>query len=333
MCMSADPAARAGSGRAQPVASVIVPARTAGATLPETLARLRAQDLAEPFEVLVACPPEDQDSRAALAGHADDPRLRVVDNPAGTTPAALNAAIAAARSDVLVRVDAHALPGRQHVRRCLETLAATGAGNVGGAQVPVAEGGFARAVADAMRSRLGSGGATYRSGSEPGPTDTVYLGAFARAALDDVGGFDETLARNQDYELNWRLRERGWTVWFDPELSVGYRPRGSVAALARQYADYGRWKRVMLRRHPRSVRARQLAAPVLVVALLASAALAAATVTPWPLLVPAAYAGALLVGGTLASHSLVRAPATALALVVMHLAWGVGFLLLPVRPR
>ena len=319
------------AGGSTPLASVIVPARQAGASLPETLERLLDQDLDAPYEVVVACPPQDHDTRAALGRHADDPRLRVVDNPAGSTPAALNAAIAAARADVLVRVDAHALPGRSHVRRCAETLAATGAGNVGGAQLPVARRGFARAVADAMRSRLGSGGATYRSGTEPGPTDTVYLGCFARAALEDVGGFDETLARNQDYELNWRLREHGWTIWFDPELSVGYRPRATVRGLARQYADYGRWKRFMLRRHPRSLRARQLAAPALVVVLTASLALGAATASPWPLLVPAGYVGALLVGGALASRSVARAPATALALAIMHLAWGVGFLVLPVR--
>lgn len=312
--------------------SVLVPARGSQATLPETLERLLDQDYSGRYEILVACPPGDATTRGVLAPYSDDPRVRVVDNPAGNTPAALNAAVDAGGGQVLVRVDAHAIPPRSHLRRCVETLAATGAGNVGGPQLPVAERGFARAVADAMRSPLGSGGATYRTGTEPGPADTVYLGAFRREALDEVGGFDETLARNQDYELNWRLRQAGWIVYFDPDLAVGYRPRGSPAGLARQYLDYGRWKRHMLRRNPRSTKIRQLAAPVIVMGLAACLIGAVALPAVWPLAGPVAYAVALLVAGGSASHSLARAPATAAALAIIHLAWGMGFLFVPL-PR
>ena len=127
-----------------------------------------------------------------------------------------------------------------------------------------------------------------------------------RGALDAAGGFDETFARNQDYELNWRLRQRGETVWFDPALEVAYRPRGSLAQLARQYHDYGRWKQTMLRRHPASLRWRQLAAPGLVSALAVSALLA----------VGAALAGL--------RRRVAVAALVPLALAVMHLSWGAG---------
>lgn len=314
-------------------ASVVVPARDAAATLPETLERLLAQDFAGRYEVLVACPADDAATRAVLAPHADDPRVRMVDNRGGSTPAALNAAVAAARGDVIVRVDAHALPARSHVRRCVETLRATDAGNVGGPQVPVADGGFAAAVGEAMRSPAGSGGATYRVGAEPGPADTVYLGAFRREALAAVGGFDERLDRNQDYELNWRLRRAGWVVHFDPELAVGYRPRATPASLFAQYADYGRYKRVMLRRHPASLRPRQLAAPALVVALAASVAAAAALGAWWPLAVPAGYLVGVTAAAARAAATPRRVPAVALALAIMHLAWGIGFVAVPVRRR
>lgn len=314
-------------------ASVVVPARDAADTLPICLERLLGQDHPGRVEVLVVCPPEDHATRAVLGPYADDPRVRVVDNPAGTTPAALNAGLAAATGDVVVRVDAHTLPERSHVRRCVETLAATGAANVGGPQIPVADGGFAAAVGDALVSRAGSGGATYRLGAEPGPADTVYLGAFRREALATVGGFDEALVRNQDYELNWRLRAAGWEVYFDPELGVGYRPRSTPTSLARQYADYGRYKRAMLRRHPGSVRLRQLAAPALVVLLALSLVAAAAVGSAWPLVVPGAYLAAVGVAAVGAARRLRRAPAVAVALVIMHVAWGVGFLVLPVGGR
>ncbi len=310
--------------------SVVVPARDAAGTLPVTLARLLDQDHPGRVEVLVVCPPEDHATRAVLGPYADDPRVRVIDNPAATTPAALNAGIAAARGEVVVRADAHTLPARAHVRRCVETLAATGAGNVGGPQIPVADDGFAAAVGDALTSWAGSGGATYRLGAEPGPADTVYLGAFRREALAAVGGFDEALARNQDYELNWRLRAAGWQVYYDPELGVGYRPRSTPTGLARQYADYGRYKRAMLRRHPGSVRLRQLAAPVLVGVVALSLVAAALWGSWWPLAVPGGYLVAVGVAAMSAAGRLRRAPAVAAALVIMHLAWGVGFLAWPI---
>ncbi len=102
---------------------------------------------------------------------------------------------------------------------------------------------------------------------DPGPTDTVYLGTFPRAVLDKVGLYDESLIRNQDYELNWRLQEAGEEVWFEPRLRVRYTPRPDLLALWRQYYDYGRWKNRVIRRHPASLRPRQLAPPALVVGL------------------------------------------------------------------
>ena len=122
-----------------------------------------------------------------------------------------------------------------------------------------------------MSSPFGSGPATFRRGWREGPADTVYLGVFDRAALASVGGFDETLERNQDYELNWRMRERGHIVWLDPHLVVDYVPRPDLSGLARQYFAYGSWKRAVLMRHPRSLRSRQLAPPALVGGLAASA--------------------------------------------------------------
>ena len=168
--------------------------------------------------------------------------------------------------------------------------------------------------------------------------DTVFPGVFRREALDAAGGFDESLLRNEDYELNWRLRARGGTVWFDPALVVAYRPRGSLRAVARQYFDYGRWKRVVLGRHPRSLKLRQAAAPLLLAALAASAALAVAGglaggAGPGTLLMgaaavcPAGY-GLLLIGAS-AAIGLRRRCAEAVLLPVVaatiHLAWAAGF--------
>jgi hypothetical protein len=189
-------------------------------------------------------------------------------------------------------------------------------------QVPVGETPWQRAIAEAMKSPFGAGDARYRIGGEEGPVETVYLGVFRRSALEQVGGFDETFTRNQDYELNHRLIEAGEVVWFDPELRVEYSPRGSLRALARQYFEYGQAKRQFVRRHAGGLRWRQLAPPLLTTALVSSLVLS----LWWPasLLLPLSYVVGLVVV-SLGSES--GAVKMALALGTMHLSWGAGFLL------
>jgi hypothetical protein len=169
---------------------------------------------------------------------------------------------------VIVRVDGHSELSPGYVGRAVGTLRRTGAANVGGRQVPHPTTAFEAAVAAATTSWMGTGGATYRVGGAEGPVDTVYLGVFDRSAIESVGLFDERLLRNQDYELNIRLRAAGHVVWFDPELAAGYRPRGSWTALSRQYFEYGRFKAIVMRRHPRSVRLRQVIPPAAVLGAL-----------------------------------------------------------------
>ena len=327
---------------ARPGVSVIVPARNAEATLPATLDSILSQDYPGPIETIVADGSETTATADLL--RARYPQVQWVDNPDGGISAGLNRALAAARHPIVQRCDAHAVLPPGYIARAVKTLLRTGAVNVGGRQNPVGTTAFERAVALATTTRLGTGGARYRVGGPAGPADTVYPGTFRRVALEAVGGFDETLQRNEDYELNWRLREAGGTVWFVPELAADYRPRGSLAALARQYWGYGRWKRTVLRRHPRSLRARQLAPPLLLLALAASVLLAAAGglfAAGWPgaeaagrgllilsALAPSAWAAALL--GTSAAAGLGRRdPAAVLmpaVLATIHLAWAAGFL-------
>ncbi len=310
-----------------PSVSVVIPARDSAATLAAAVDSALAQATPGELEVVIAVGPS-ADATETLAGElaAADTRVRWVANPAGVTPAALNRAIAASHGEVVVRLDAHARLEPGYVATAIEVLRDTGAANVGGTQRPVAEAGFARAVAAAMRSPAGAGGAAYRTGTVPADVETVYLGVFRREALEAVGGFDERLVRNQDYELNHRLRQAGWRVRFDPRLAVDYRPRGSVRALARQYHDYGTWKRVVLREHPGSVKLRQLVPPALVAALLVTALIGLAGPW-WPFgLLVAGYVLGLAVAGVHAGGARPLGLATAVALGTMHLAWGTGFL-------
>ena len=320
---------------------MLIPARDERASLPEALAAVAAQDYEGPLEVIVADGSEGPET--AGAARAAMPMVRIVANPGRTAAAGMNRALAAARYEFVARCDARCTLPSHYLRQALDTLACTGAANVGGRLVVEGRTRFERAAALALASPLGSGAPRYRSAGPPGAVDSVPLGVFRRTALEDVGGFDESLARNEDYEVNWRLRRAGKTVWFDPALCVVYRPRPRAAALARQYFDYGRWKRVVVGRHPRSLRLRHLAAPALVLGLLAAAGCgAAAALAPAAAPALAGLAALLPVAwvGTLAAAALAcairrRDPAAlamAWPLAIVHLAWGAGFLF-PVPPR
>ena len=318
-----------GDGTSWPDVDVVMPIRDEADHLEAAVASVRAQAYPGRLRIVLAVGPSTDGTEAlaaALAAADDD--LTVVDNPTGRTPAALNAAIRAGSAPVVVRVDGHSVLSPGYVTTAVHALRSTGAVNVGGTQRPEPTTPFERAVADATASLLGTGGASYRVGSTAGPADTVYLGVFDRGAIESVGLFDEALVRNQDYELNIRLRDAGGLVWFDPALSVGYRPRGSWRSLARQYHEYGVWKSVVLRLHPRSLRLRQVVPPVGVVGVAAGLAIG----TRWrpALVVPAAYVTAVAATTRSARH---RAR-TAGVLAVIHVAWTAGLLRgLVRRPR
>jgi succinoglycan biosynthesis protein ExoA len=308
-----------------PDVDVVIPVRNEAGTLRDAVDAVLAQDYPGTVRVTVAVAPSTDGTEAVAAALTGDDRVRTVVNPVGTTPAGLNAAIAAGSAGVVVRVDGHAELSPGYIRRAVATMRRTGAANVGGIQKAVGLTPFERAVAAAMTSRFGTGDAAFHYGGAEGPTDTVYLGVFDRGALEAAGRFDEQLVRNQDYELNIRLRRDGGIVWFDPELEVTYRPRGTLRALAKQYFDYGRWKRVVLTRHPGSLRWRQAVPPATTVAV-AIGAIAGLWWRP-ALVVPALYAVAVLV-----ASATTRVPVGTKARLVavfptMHLTWGAGFLL------
>jgi glycosyltransferase involved in cell wall biosynthesis len=305
--------------------------RNEASHLAEAVRSVLAQDYPGSMSVAVAVgPSSDGTERVAEELAAVDPRVRCVSNPTGRTPAGLNAAVAATAAPVVVRVDGHAVLPAGYVRRAVELLEETGAVNVGGVMAAEGTNPFERAVAAAMSSPFGVGGGRFHYGGQAGPADTVYLGNFRRTALEEVGGYDEHFTRAQDWELNHRLRANGGLVWFAPELRVTYRPRPTLRALARQYRDYGRWRRVVMRHHRDSVRWHYLVPPVTVLGMVGGVVLVIVG-EPLGWLAPGAYvaanlAGTLMLGRRLSLTEALRLP---VVLATMHVCWGWGFLTSP----
>lgn len=296
--------------------------------LESAVATVLGQDYDGPLEVVLALGPSTDGTDDVAAGlAAGDARVRLVRNPTGATGAGLNRAVAASQHEVVVRLDGHALVPSSYVRTAVETLERTGADNVGGVMAAEGVTDFQRAVACAMTSRLGVGQASFHVGGEEGPAPTVYLGAFRRSVLEKLGGYDETFLRAQDWELNHRIRDSGGLVWFTPAMTVTYRPRSTLRALAKQYADYGRWRRVIMREHQGTASARYLAPPAAVLAVAAGTVLGVAGWRP-ALVAPLGYAAAVLAGSAVVGRDLPpRAQAwLPVVLATMHGSWGVGFL-------
>jgi glycosyltransferase involved in cell wall biosynthesis len=319
---------------ALPVVGVVMPILDEERHLEEAVEAALRQDYAGRLQVVLALgPSRDRTDEVAAALASREPRVRCVRNPSGRTPAALNAALAALppEVEVVVRVDGHGILDPGYVRTAVALLAETGAANVGGLMDAEGVTPFERAVAAAMTSRLGVGASRFHTGGAAGPADTVYLGVFRREWLDRLGGYDERFLRAQDWELNHRIREAGGLVWFSPDLRVAYRPRATVRALARQYRDYGRWRRAVAREHPGTITVRYLAPPVAVAGSAAGALLG--LVWRPALLAPAAYlalttVGGLTIGGELTARERLLVPPV---LWTMHLPWGWGFLTSRVR--
>jgi succinoglycan biosynthesis protein ExoA len=306
--------------------SVIMPILNEAPYLEKAVAAVLAQAYDGPIQVVLALGPSidaTNDIAASIAGK--DPRVILVANPSGLTPAGLNLAIRAATSQIIVRVDGHTKLPMDYIRTAVEVLAETGAANVGGIMDAQGVTAFEEAVASAMRSPLGVGSARFHTGGEAGPADSVYLGVFLKSVLEQVNGYDERFIRAQDWELNYRIRKAGGLVYFTPKLSVSYRPRPSVKALSRQYFEYGRWRRVVIRENHETVNLRYLAPPV---ALLGSVAgiIGGILVSPAFLSLPVIYL-AFLAAASLSikvpGRARILLPAV---LLVMQMSWGWGFI-------
>jgi glycosyltransferase involved in cell wall biosynthesis len=309
-----------------PAISVILPVLNEEPHLAESVSAILAQDYKGTFEIILALgPSRDQTNVIAEDLAQRDSRIKLVMNPTGKTAAGLNLAIAASKSPVIVRVDGHAKIPNNYLSLAVTILRESGAVNVGG--VMAAEGitKFEIAVSRAMRSPLGVGASRFHTGGKAGEVDTVYLGAFRREAINAVGGFDERYTRAQDWELNHRLRKNGGKIYFDPRLQVTYRPRPSLRKLAKQYFQYGRWRRVVSRSHPGTVNLRYLAPPFTLIGTITSLLLGL-LIDPYLFLPAAVYGIFLLISSILIAKSLREAISLLAIIPTMHFAWGAGFI-------
>jgi succinoglycan biosynthesis protein ExoA len=317
--------------------SIIIPCYNEQATIRQLLEAIYAQTYSRTeIEVVISDGISTDHTREEIAAFADshpDLHIAVVDNLKGHIPAALNAALREAHGELIVRLDGHSWPYPDYVERCVADLEAGLGENVGGVWEihPGAETKVAKSIAAAASHPLGVGDALYRHTEKSAYVDTVPFGAFRRELLALVGFFDESLLTNEDYEFNARIRSRGGKIWLDPAIRSVYLSRSTFGGLAKQYWRYGFWKYRMLRRYPQSIRWRQGLPPLFAASLPGLGLLGIFWSGFWFVL----GAEILLYASVLAAAGLGSARkrregylffGLPLAISVMHLSWGSGFI-------
>jgi succinoglycan biosynthesis protein ExoA len=319
-----------------PTVSIIIPCYNEEKTIGMLLAAIHQQTypLAE-MEVIISDGMSEDGTRAEIEKfrltHPDLP-IQIVNNRRRNIPAALNSAINVSKGEFIVRLDAHSKPEKTYVERSIQALRDGRGDNIGGIWLiePGGQGRIARAIALAAAHPLGVGDAFYRFATEAGDVDTVPFGAFRRSLVEEIGGYDESLLTNEDYELNTRIRQRGGKVWLDPQIRSVYFARSSLGALSRQYYRYGYWKWRMLKNYPGTLRYRQALPPLFILSLIVLALIAPF----WWLAAVGLLAEVVLYIGIMkvASIPLARKnkdiwliAAIPLAIATMHLSWGCGF--------
>lgn len=307
---------------------VVVPTLNESAHIDEVLGRLLCDTGSLELRVVVADGGSEDGTRERVEAFARrEPRVLLLPNPGRTQSRAVNAAVRAygREADVLIRCDAHATYPAGYCRRLVETLRRTGADAVVVPLDSLGEVSFQRAVAWVSNSPIGTGGAAHRGGRRSGFVDHGHHAAFRMDRFSATGGYDDDFTHNEDAELDCRQRALGAKIYLDSEIRVGYRPRATPGALLRQYFKYGEGRSRTVRRHPESLRLRQLAVPTHL--LLSLAALACCPWHGWLLLWPAAYLIGLCAASLFfcARQRAACALFVGLAALIMHTAWGSGF--------
>ncbi|MBI4500123.1 MAG: glycosyltransferase family 2 protein [Gemmatimonadetes bacterium] len=315
----------------QPAISILIPCRNEANHIESCLRSVLGQEPPEGgLEVIVADGLSDDGTRQILECVArEDGRVRIIDNPGRIASTGLNAALAHARADIVIRVDGHAVLDPDFVRQNLELLKEhPEAWSTGGPIVHCGRGPFGKAVAFAMSHPLGVGNATHRFAEYEGYAEGAAFPAIRRWVFERVGLFDEQLVRNQDDEFNYRMKQAGGKVYISPRVRYQYFVRERLRPLFRQYFQYGFWRVRVLRKHRQSIYARYLVPMLFYMSVVLVGAVGVYVGKPFlAALLPMAYASALILAALQCWPRMgfliaLRVP---LALAVLHAAYAWGF--------
>ncbi len=196
------------------------------------------------------------DKTKGLVNHYTDkyPKtIRLIENPHKTVPYAMNIGIRNSNGKYIIRLDAHSEYSNDYISKCISTLEKTDSDNVGGLVLTKGQGTIGEVFARVLSSKFGVGNSGFRTNAVSGYVDTVPFGAFKRETFQKYGMYDERLTRNQDYELNYRIRKNGGKVYLNSSIILTYFCRNNIKDILKQSYDNGRWNVITSRLCPGSM--------------------------------------------------------------------------------
>lgn len=167
--------------------------------------------------------------------------ITILMNENKTVPYAMNIGIQKARGEYIVRLDAHAEYESDYISKCIMCLKKTNAENVGGIAITKGKGFTGECIAKMLSSKFGVGNSQFRTNGESGYVDTVAFGAFKREVFEKCGGFDTRLTRNQDNEMNYRIRKNGGKVYLSNDIQFTYYCRDTISGIGDMAMKNGKW--------------------------------------------------------------------------------------------
>ena len=312
-----------------PFVTVIMPIRNEANYIAQSLGAVLAQSYpSERLEIIISDGLSTDGTREFIQS-LTIPNLCLLDNPQKIVPTGLNTAIRQARGDIIVRIDGHTIVEPDYVYQCVIALQQNGVGNVGGPMRAIGKGLVAEAIALATSSPFGIGNSAFHYADQAQFVDTVYMGAFPKQLLLEVGLYNEKYVRHQDYELNYRIRASNKKILLTPKIRSHYYVRSSLPDLWWQYWQYGLWKGKFLRQNPASWQIRHLVPPGFVAVVVVSMILG--VVFPWSSLFLAAVLlmYSLFILTAVIHLSLKQSTARyvfilPVVLSCLHISWGLG---------
>lgn len=252
--------------------------------------------------------------------------ITVLNNPDRTVPYAMNRGILASQGEYIIRLDAHSKFEPNYIERCVHYLDTTDADNVGGRARTKSVGFIGGAIAKMLASKFGVGNSAFRTGGKSGYVDTVPFGAFRREVFDRVGLYDERLTRNQDNELNYRIRSAGGKIYLASDIRFSYFSRDSIQGILSMAQMNGKWNVITMKIMPGSMGIRHFIPLAFVLSLIVLSWIS--LFFPWVRVLLAVELGAYLLFDVIASAFASTSGKEFILLLVLfplfHISYGLG---------
>ncbi|MBO4851168.1 MAG: glycosyltransferase family 2 protein [Prevotella sp.] len=316
--------------------SVIIPVLNEALHVENCLNSISAQDYpASQMEILVVDGMSDDGTRDIIERMCHkDSRIKLLENKKRIVPCAMNIGIRAAKGDIIMRMDCHCIYPVNYMSTLVRKLIELKAANVGGVciTIPADDSTLCQAIAFCMSHPFGTGPSLFRIGCPTvTETDTVPFGCFRKEFFDKVGLFDEDMLRNEDEELNGRIKRQGGKIYLIPEVEIRYMARNNLSKMTRMFYHYGLWKPLVNKKVGNAVSYRQFAPPLFVIAVVLGLILGifSSTILTLVLIILALYYAIVLIIAAIEAFKskkpllLLQIPIT---FTCMHFAYGIGYL-------